>query len=249
MRRLHAGFTLVELLVIIAILGVLVSLLLPAVQAARESARSIECQSNLKQIGLALHNYLDVNRGVMPFHIGDKEMTDKTQSAMYALLPFCENNEAIFHCPDDIGSVEDATPFWVTFGSSYKLEGRALSEHAQPARTVLEYDAKKGTWKLKNEKAKPEVIRTLTQHDMGIDIKKAMEGKEQEEQAASSYIQLARDLVEPWKNGEVKWNPMRGIYTLRGYYAPTHMNVVFVAGNVRSFGSEGEWEAWRGKQP
>ncbi len=59
MRRLRHAFTLVELLVVIAIIGILVALLLPAVQAAREAARRASCKNNLKQIGLALHNYHD----------------------------------------------------------------------------------------------------------------------------------------------------------------------------------------------
>ena len=66
MKSRRRGFTLIELLVVIAIIAVLISLLLPAVQAAREAARRSQCRNNLKQIGLAEHNYYDTNNGFTP---------------------------------------------------------------------------------------------------------------------------------------------------------------------------------------
>lgn len=215
------------------------------------SASSGQCMNHLRQIGIAVFQYADVNGGVMPFHVGDGDMTEKKQSAMFALLPFCEENEEIFHCPNDLGSFEDATPFHETYGSSYKLEGRALSELDLPERTVLEYDPSKGTWKNKAKKAKPLVVRRLKHHVTGIDIKKAIEKKTltDEDRVQSGRIQLARDFVEPWKVGEVKWTELRGVHTLRGYHAPTHMNVVFVDGHVESFSDKVSWNAARGKSP
>jgi prepilin-type N-terminal cleavage/methylation domain-containing protein/prepilin-type processing-associated H-X9-DG protein len=95
-RAALTGFTLVELLVVIAIVGVLVALLLPAVQAARESARRSQCSSQLKQLGVALHNYHDVNKVFPPRRGGSATGVTSfwgnadRRSAFVALLPFME---------------------------------------------------------------------------------------------------------------------------------------------------------------
>lgn len=94
--HLRRGFTLIELLVVIAIIAILVALLLPAVQQAREAARRTQCKNNLKQIGLALHNYLDVNSGFPPSFVSDATTAgvDPTNggewSAHARLLPYLE---------------------------------------------------------------------------------------------------------------------------------------------------------------
>ena len=94
-RRSHQrGFTLVELLVVIAIIGILVGLLLPAVQQAREAARRMQCSNNLKQQGLALHNYESTYKRFPSHQIGSGHLNAQQQRGVYsgwhALLPFLE---------------------------------------------------------------------------------------------------------------------------------------------------------------
>ncbi|MDR3621280.1 MAG: DUF1559 domain-containing protein [Paludisphaera borealis] len=85
MLRRRPAFTLIELLVVIAIIAVLIALLLPAVQSAREAARRAQCTNNLKQIGLAIHNYQSSNNTLPPGKKGDAWGT-----WMVAVLPFIE---------------------------------------------------------------------------------------------------------------------------------------------------------------
>jgi len=86
-RSSRPAFTLVELLVVIAIIGILIALLLPAVQAAREAARRSQCTNNLKQIGLAMHNYEQVHK-ILPLCQGST--VGKNRSWMVGILPFVE---------------------------------------------------------------------------------------------------------------------------------------------------------------
>ena len=96
-RHGRSGFTLVELLVVMAIMGLLVALLLPAVQSAREAARRSSCRNNLKQIGLALQNYQDVHKQLPPAYVcpasGTAAENDNGPLAM--ILPFVDE-EALY---------------------------------------------------------------------------------------------------------------------------------------------------------
>ncbi len=96
----HSAFTLVELLIVIVVIGVLVSLLLPAVNAVRETARRTHCLSNLRQIGLAMEQYVDIHKR-FPLAAQLPSVTPDKPDLADVLGGFAENNRELFACPSD----------------------------------------------------------------------------------------------------------------------------------------------------
>ena len=121
-KHSRTGFTLVELLVVIAIIGILVGLLLPAVQAAREAARRMQCSNNVRQLGIAVHNYESAYRRLPSGWVASNAHGEPGWGWAAALLPFMEGSnlhqqiEADIHdqvrvtvvptflCPSDTGA-------------------------------------------------------------------------------------------------------------------------------------------------
>jgi prepilin-type processing-associated H-X9-DG protein len=113
---------LVELVVVIAIIGLLVSLLLPAVQAARAAARRTHCANGMRQIGLAIHQYAQVHDGRFP-RIWHK--ADKTESWIFTLAPYLENVDEIRLCPEDFKRLEHRSEL----PTSYLMNGYLRPPH------------------------------------------------------------------------------------------------------------------------
>ncbi|MFN7730508.1 MAG: DUF1559 domain-containing protein [Pirellula sp.] len=143
-HRSQRGFTLVELLVVIAIIGILVGLLLPAVQAAREAARRMSCQSNIRQMALAMHNYESANKRFPAVcWISSSRLSDSF-SAQASLLPYMEQTSLaniidfsksftmqpqvasvripIFMCPSEVNDrANDANPSLIHYPINYAV--------------------------------------------------------------------------------------------------------------------------------
>jgi prepilin-type N-terminal cleavage/methylation domain-containing protein len=119
MRRRLRAFTLIELLVVIAIIAVLIALLLPAVQAAREAARRSQCVNNLKQIGLAIHNY-ESSIGSLPFGEPIRVLYNSAPSSLCMLLPYMEQS-----------AIYNACNFWNV--------GNAFWNSTNPANSTVQF--------------------------------------------------------------------------------------------------------------
>ncbi|MGQ0636221.1 MAG: DUF1559 family PulG-like putative transporter [Planctomycetaceae bacterium] len=144
------AFTLIELLVVIAIIAVLIALLLPAVQQAREAARRTQCKNNLKQVGLALHNYLDAHSAFPPVSVLPFGRTSEPWSAQARLLPFIE--QANLHNLIDWGVSSEftANPGVCQTRVPIYLCPSEINDRARPTATLthypLNYSFNEGTW-------------------------------------------------------------------------------------------------------
>ncbi len=155
------GFTLVELLVVIAIIGILVALLLPAVQAAREAARRMSCTNQLKQIGLAMHQYHDVNKVFPPSLCWNRVEGDSggNWSAQARILPFLEQAslESQIDYRQSYNAVRVNTDPASAKISSLRIgvylcpsevNDRQRTKDGQPSHYPLNYGVNMGVWKV-----------------------------------------------------------------------------------------------------
>ena len=147
----RTAMTLVELLVVIAIIGVLVALLLPAIQAARATARAAACKNNLRQIGIAILQFCDAHQGEFPENVhavhnpGDVE---GKYSWIYTLAPHVENVDSIRICPEDFllpeREIAKGTSYVISdYLSAGNVPGhvRSISKLLATSKTMIVFEA------------------------------------------------------------------------------------------------------------
>ncbi len=145
MRSRSRGFTLIELLVVIAIIGVLIALLLPAVQAAREAARRAQCTNNMKQLGLAIHNYVSANDALPP---GGEVYSNEypafgwatgpqNHSMKVRILPYLEGTNAYNSVNFNVSAVWNTGPASLVdgFNINYTIRHTKINSYVCPSDT------------------------------------------------------------------------------------------------------------------
>lgn len=138
--RNRTALTLVELLVVIAIVGLLVGILLPAIQSARATSRNLACKNNLRQIGIGIHLFANTNGGSFPFNVH----RSTAESWLYTLGPYIEEVDEIRMCPDDpnrderlLGQYKGTSYLISEYVSTEKLEGAVLNLYKLKETTKL----------------------------------------------------------------------------------------------------------------